>query len=134
MKILPTANALTAAIVEAAAYLNARLYRNNSGGVHVAYKDKSGATRRRFVRYGVGPTEGGGGDLIGWTTVTVTPEMVGTKVAVFTSIEIKAGKDRMTDAQKKWASWVQHGGGIAGTARSVDDAVEIMRGVDVAAK
>ncbi len=117
--------------MEAAAYLNARLYRNNSGGTHVAYKDKSGAIKRRFVRYGVGPTEGGGGDLIGWTTVTVTPDMVGQKVAVFTSVEIKAGRDRESDAQKKWRSWVLQGGGCAGVARSVDDAVEIMRGGDV---
>ena len=28
-------------------------------------------------------------DLIGWTSVMVTPEMVGTKVAVFTGIEVK---------------------------------------------
>jgi ribosomal protein S19 len=31
----------------------------------------------------------GSADLIGWKRVTVTPEMVGSTVAVFTSIEVK---------------------------------------------
>ena len=64
----------------------------------------------------------GSADLIGWRTVTVTPEMVGQQVAVFTSIEVKAASGRLRPEQRQWLDAVQAAGGIGGVARSVDDA------------
>lgn len=61
-------------------------------------------------RYGLQP---GSGDMIGWTEIMITPKMVGQKIAVFTSIEIKTKNDRMSDKQKNWFNAVKRSGGIA---------------------
>jgi hypothetical protein len=74
------------------------------------------------VRYGLQP---GSSDLIGWRTVTITPEMVGQQVAVFTSIEVKTPTGRVKPEQQQWLDAVQAAGGIAGVARSVEDALRI---------
>jgi hypothetical protein len=51
-------------------------------------------------------------DLAGWTTVTCTQEMVGQKVAIFTGEEVKAGKDRLTQGQKKFGDLIRRMGGV----------------------
>jgi hypothetical protein len=75
----------------------------------------------RVIRFGI-PTPRGkketpedpkGGDYIGWKTVEITPEMVGQKIAVFTSIEIKTENDVIAPGQLKWARIVAENGGIA---------------------
>lgn len=91
-------------------------FRNNSG----AYQDKAG----RLIRYGVG--QPGGSDLIGWTPIVVTPQMVGQTVAVFTAVEAKAPKGRPTEAQLNFINQVLQSGGFAGIARSAAEAVEII--------
>lgn len=106
-----TTNELTISIIEAASEIGARLFRNNSG---LAVHKRNGKTYR--VAYGVGPQGGGGGDLIGWTAT-----------GRFASIEIKVGRDKQSDAQKKWERWVIAGGGVAGVARSVEDAIAILQ-------
>ena len=68
----------------------------------------------------------GSADLIGWRTITITPDMVGTKLAVFTSIEVKTPTGRLTPQQQHWLGAVHKAGGIAGVARSVGDAVRIV--------
>ena len=92
-----------------------RLFRNNTGTL----KDQNG----RPVSFGLCK---GSADLIGWRTVTVTPEMVGTTVAVFTSIEVKTATGRLRPEQQQWLDAVQAAGGIAGVARSVDDALDLL--------
>lgn len=99
---------LTEAILIAASDAGHRLFRNNSG----KFKDKRGV----WISFGVGPRGGGGGDLIGWTSS-----------GRFASIEIKVGKDKPTDAQIMWQGWVIAGGGCAGVARSVEDALLILQ-------
>jgi hypothetical protein len=88
-----------------------RLYRNNTGTL----RDQHG----RPVSFGLCK---GSADLIGWRTVTITPEMVGQQVAVFTSIEVKTASGRLRPEQRQWLDAVQAAGGIAGVARSADDA------------
>jgi hypothetical protein len=95
-----------------------RLFRNNTGTL----KDANG----RPVQFGLCK---GSADLIGWRTVTVTPEMVGTQVAVFTSIEVKTATGRLRPEQQQWLDAVQAAGGIAGVARSVSDAEALLRDV-----
>ena len=90
---------------------NTRLFRNNTGTLY----DRQG----RPVQFGLCK---GSADLIGWRTVTVTPEMVGTQVAVFTSLEVKTPTGRLRPEQQQWLETVQAAGGIAGVARSVEDA------------
>jgi hypothetical protein len=94
---------------------NCRLFRNNTGTL----KDQHG----RPVSFGLAK---GSADLIGWRTVTITPEMVGTQVAVFTSIEVKTPTGRLRPEQRQWLDAVQAAGGVAGVARSVADAQQLL--------
>ena len=68
----------------------------------------------------------GSADLIGYRTITITPEMLGQQVEVFTSIEVKTPTGRVRPEQQAWLETVQAAGGIAGVARSVEDALRIM--------
>lgn len=61
----------------------------------------------------------GSSDLIGWTPVIITPEMVGKKLAVFTAVEVKRnkfGKYKATNDQKHFITAVKNNGGMAGVA------------------
>lgn len=77
----------------------------------------------RLVQFGLAR---GSADLIGWRTIVVTPEMVGQRLAVFTSIEVKTPTGRLTPVQRAWLGAVHQAGGIAGVARSVGDALQIV--------
>ena len=68
----------------------------------------------------------GSADLIGWESLVITPEMVGRKVAVLLSIECKATKGRVREAQQVWCEQVRLAGGAAGFARSVEEARAIL--------
>lgn len=95
--------------------LGARLFRNNNGVAKFVHKGKE-----TTVRYGLGT---GTHDLIGWTSVVVTPEMVGRKVAVFTALEGKKNdRDKMTDEQLDFLRAVMIAGGISFEFRSADQA------------
>jgi hypothetical protein len=89
-----------------------RLYRNNCGSLP---DPRTG----RLVTFGLAR---GSADLIGWRTITVTPAMVGTRLAIFTSIEVKTPTGRVRPEQQAWLQAVQQAGGIAIVARSVPDA------------
>jgi hypothetical protein len=100
------------------------LMRNNSG----ALKDDTG----RMVRYGLGNISKKhndaikSSDLIGFTTIVVTPDMVGKTVAIFTAVEVKhrEWKPPMLDvreaAQNAFLQWVKSKGGLAGFATSIE--------------
>jgi hypothetical protein len=69
----------------------------------------------------------GSADLIGWRIITITPGMVGSQVAVFTSIEVKTPTGRIRPEQYAWMAAVSGSGGIAGIARSIQDANDLLR-------
>jgi dihydroxyacid dehydratase/phosphogluconate dehydratase len=52
--------------------------------------------------------------------------MVGQQVAVFASIEVKTPTGRIRPEQRAWMETVQAAGGIAGVARSVEDAKALL--------
>lgn len=103
-----------------------RLFRNNVG----VLQNKQGG----WVRYGLANESKQmnqnfkSGDCIGWIEVEVTPEMVGKRVAVFSSVEVKkegykpSGKRQLDHhkAQSNWADMVSDSGGFAGIFDSVD--------------
>ena len=95
-----------------------RLFRNSVGSLP---DPRSG----RLVTFGLAK---GSADLIGWRTITITPDMVGRQLAVFTSIEVKTPSGRVAPAQQHWLKAVQQAGGVGGVARSVTDAVAILEG------
>jgi len=108
------------------------LMRNNSG----ALKDETG----RLVRYGLGNVSKQhndkikSSDLIGYTKITITPEMVGLEIAVFTAVEVKKENwnedkkfDKRETAQSNFINWVVMNGGFAGFANHIDKLVTIIR-------
>ena len=76
------------------------------------------------MQFGVGSP--GGSDLIGYRRVTVTPEMVGQDLAVFTAVEVKTPRGRVKAEQQQFIDHINSAGGIAGIARSVDEAKSIL--------
>ena len=94
----------------------ARLWRNNTGTL----LDRQG----RPVQFGLCK---GSSDLIGLRTITIGPEHVGQTMAVFAAVEVKSAKGRATPEQQAFIDTVQGMGGLAGIARSVDDAAAILR-------
>ena len=68
----------------------------------------------------------GSSDGIGWTPVLITQDMVGNQLAVFTAIEAKTARGRASPEQKNFIDQVNNAGGIAGVARSGEDAERIV--------
>ena len=95
---------------------DARIFRNQVGSLP---DPRTG----RLVTFGLAR---GSADLIGWRTITVTQAMVGTRLAIFTSIEVKTPTGRVRPEQQAWLEAVQGAGGIAVIARSVEDALQII--------
>ena len=95
-----------------------RLWRNNTG--RIVGKDG------RMVTFGLCP---GSADLIGYRTIVITPDMVGQTVAVFAAVEVKAQRGRPTTEQAAFLDHVTAAGGLAGIARSVEDAEAILGGM-----
>lgn len=116
-----------------------RLFRVNTGrgwvsGIGKVERRSDGSVivyAARPVSLGFGMVNGkplnGMTDLCGWTTVEITPEMVGRSVAVFTAIEAKKTKGGRTSAdQANVIGQVQAAGGIAGVANSPEAALHII--------
>jgi hypothetical protein len=118
-----------------------RAFRNNVGfGLAIRHKDsrvrqaiisacialaeRMGGSAER-ITFGLHP---GSGDYIGWTTREIQPEDVGTKVAVFTSIEVKDGSGQPSPDQRRWRDNVRAAGGIAGIVRSEAEALALVGG------
>lgn len=91
-------------------------FRNNVG----AYKSSLG----HYIQFGVG--EKGGSDLICLTPVTITQDMVGQTLGVFTAIEVKTKTGRTTKEQDRFIDTIKRNGGLAGVARSAEDALKII--------
>lgn len=102
----------------------ATLFRNNVGTAWIgdAAKLKDGSVLIRNPRvFHAGLCEGSS-DLIGWRSLTITPEMVGQTVAVFAALEVKSKTGRATAGQKNFCQRVTEAGGFAGIVKSPDEA------------
>lgn len=64
----------------------------------------------------------GSADLIGWKTVTITPQMIGRRLAVFASIECKGPHAKTLASQLNWHDVVFSAGGLAAIVKTVDGA------------
>lgn len=73
----------------------------------------------------------GSSDLIGWTSREITAADVGKRVAVFTAIEAKDGSGRLDKDQRRFIDAVRAAGGIAGEARSEEEARALVDGMGV---
>jgi hypothetical protein len=74
---------------------------------------------------------GGFSDLFGITPVTITPEMVGQRAGIFTAIEVKSEKGRVSPKQSAFLSAVKNQGGRSGVARTIEDARRVIAGEDL---
>lgn len=104
-------------IMLAASDAGVTVFRNNIG----AYTTADGYR----IKYGVGNP--GGSDLIGITPVTITPDMVGRTVGVFTALEVKTKTGKPTQAQLNFQRVITSSGGIAGVVRSPDEALTLIK-------
>lgn len=95
---------------------NVRLFRNNVGVgwagklVNISALGVTAIQNARPLRAGLCE---GSSDLIGWTSVVITPEMVGRRVAIFTAVEVKKPGGKATAEQLNFLQRVQDAGGIA---------------------
>lgn len=114
----------------AAMHFGCILMRNNSG----ACTDKTG----RLIRYGLGnispKQEFKSSDLIGITKITITQEMVGKMIGVFTAIEVKKEDwnenkklDEREEKQNNFLQWTLNNGGYAGFVNKVDNLKTVLR-------
>jgi hypothetical protein len=92
-----------------------KLWRNNRGVAQYG---------QQLVRYGVGPR--GASDWIGYRVLTITPEMVGQRIAQFAAIEAKRPGEKPDDNQQQFIDSVKSDGGLAGWADSAEKAKEIV--------
>jgi len=113
-------------IAKTAPLYKCALYRNNVGMFTIFNKGK-----RRVVKTGLCK---GSSDLIGYKAITITPNMVGKKIAVFTAIEVKESEWKEThkfteteEGQKRFINSVREDGGIAGFANSIEMFVNIIK-------
>lgn len=113
---------------------NVRVFRNNTGqawqGTKKTFSSEGGC--RVLKIYDPRPIDAGlcegSSDLIGWTTIEVTPEMVGQKIAVFTAIEVKKDSEAVvSEKQLNFLTVIRKMGGFSGLARSTDEAVNLLR-------
>lgn len=103
---------------DAAALMGVTLLRNNVG----ALQDRHG----NWVTFGVGGV--GWPDTIGYQTVTITPDMVGQRVAIFVGVEAKREDGgRLSKRQGDVLEELRQAGACAGVARSVEDLQGILR-------
>ncbi len=100
-----------------------RLFRNNCG-TSIYLAGKNGRLEKRRVKFGV--CNPGGSDLIGWRSITITPDMIGDRLAVFLAIETKAPKKGPSKKQRNFINQVRKAGGLAGSARDISGALKII--------
>ena len=94
------------------------LYRNSRGSVIL---DNGGR-----LTYGLGPN--GASDLIGYRTLTITPDMVGRTIAQFVAIEAKRPGAEARDDQAEFLARIDKAGGVAGVAHSAEELQAIIQG------
>jgi len=114
-----------------ASKLGSRLFRQNTGMAWIGetvreWRDGGNSYRtiknpRPFHAGIVGMS-----DLGGWSPLTITADLVGQTVAVYTAAEVKAGTDRLSTEQKDFIAAVLAAGGRAGVARNDEDLTKIL--------
>jgi len=79
----------------------------------------------RLVTYGLCK---GSSDLIGLSQVLIGPEHLGQTLALFTALEVKTSRGRLSAEQEKFLRLVQQLGGRGGVVRSVEEARLLLGG------
>lgn len=118
---MPTEKDIEKKIIIAVQSVGATVFKNNVG---TAKKVDPRTGKEYFVRFGLCE---GSSDLIGITPITITADMVGKTMGVFTAIEVKKDvkkkydKHRM-ETQQRFIDFVNKKGGIAFKSDDPEDA------------
>lgn len=116
----------TEAVLLLATKLGGRMFRVNTGMGWVGKVVQK--TRDRIVLANPRPLHAGlvkgGSDTIGWMPLTITPEMVGRTIPVFTAVEVKED-DGLTTEQANFIRVVLEAGGIAGVVHDAAEAQDL---------
>lgn len=83
------------------------MFRNDNGAGWFYHKE---GDKPIFLRYGLHP---GSGDLVGYVEKVITQDMVGQKIAVFASVELKTINDTIKQNQIDWHNAILLAGGIS---------------------
>lgn len=109
--------AINKAIIQAARLRGATLYRNRRGMLPLP--------NGGMLPFGLGPA--GYPDNVGYLPITITPGMVGRKVAIFCAIEAKTDTGVLAEHQARVIEELRDAGAIAGVATSATDTDELIR-------
>lgn len=119
----------------AASRLGARLWRRNVGMGWIGNSKKF--TQAQVVSVKPGDVlirqarpfhngEAGQYDTWGFVVVTITPDMVGQKIAQHVEAEAKQGSGRESPEQIAWGEFVRASGGRAAVIRSLEDLARLL--------
>jgi hypothetical protein len=110
-------------LLKAATLKGARLFRQNvgTGWVGRILRQEPGLITLANPRALHAGLCKGSSDVIGWTPVLVTQDMVGKQVAVMTAVEIKTKGVTVTPEQARFVQAVCGMGGFGMVVRSVED-------------
>jgi hypothetical protein len=105
----------------------ARIFRNHvaEGWTGEAVRQEDGLVLLRNARRGRFGLCPGSTDLIGWRTIVVTPDLIGQRIAAFLAVEVKSATGRPSDGQRLFVEAVRAAGGLAGVAKSPEQALLI---------
>jgi len=109
-----------------------RLWRQNSGMAwqgKIVSQDHSRLVLSPYRAIKLAPE--GTSDLGGGVQVIVTEYMIGRPAFIYTGIEGKFGKGRVSPEQQQFINMIHAMGGRAGVARSVEDARRIIEGGNI---
>jgi len=113
-------------MIELGKIRNLRVFRNHCGRGVTGKILKGKAPGEWIVKNGRMTTFGlapGTPDIVGWETVTITPEMVGKEVALILFVEVKDLKGSLSEGQLNFATLARSMGCKVIVARSAEEAV-----------
>ena len=119
-----TESALLRRLLLASSKLGARLFRNQIGRYRLARPTCMECQRfGRIVSSGMAI---GSPDLVGWLPVTITPEHVGTTLAVFVGVEAKTAEGKTSPQQRAFVAALERAGAVSGVVRSVEELEKLL--------
>lgn len=124
---MPSEGDIMRSLMKRLSVTGARVFRNNvgTGWVGKVIRRAEGQITLDQPR----PLEAGlctgSSDLIGWRSITITPDMVGKTVAVFTAVETKTRFGRLSPDQANFLRVVHDAGGVAIIATNDDHAFKV---------
>jgi hypothetical protein len=101
-------------------FIDEFLLRSSAAGMRFSRNNSGVAFHRDGSVVSYGCFAPGGSDLLGWVPHLITPDNVGKRVAVFSAVELKTGRQLPSAAQKQFLRAVERAGGFGTWGRDVE--------------